>query len=577
MRQATLLLDWLDNPREERALHLAGPDGQWHHVPYPGLADDVYRVAALLRDAGVPRNGVVMLMLGEPLDFVAAFMAGLAIGATPLPVATPLTFRGRKHYVAHTGGIMSTAEPSVVLADDALAELAEEARSVTRSSCPVLRFSWENCLDADRSTRRYPADLALLQFTSGSTGHPKGVRVSWDNLAGNVSDIHHWLSWSDEDSVASWLPLYHDMGLIGALLTPLTAGSDLWLMLPDQFIRNPLRWIDCFGRKGATISTSPSFGYAYVARRLTPAQVADMDFSAWRLAILGAERIDPMAVAGFAALLGPRGFRSTSLAPAYGLAESTLAVSGVRPGTSSRVVRLEPGSAFDGEPVIISDTAVLGVDPVRGGGWVTGCGQPVRNTTVRIASDAGDILPDGHLGEIQVSGSSVAQGYVQAGPADQTFTPEGLATGDAGFMLDGEVFVIGRIGDSLKVRGAFLHAEEVEADVAALPGLGPGQVAAVFGTASGRDVAAVLIEDSSTAWLEDVVALLRSQTADQARIVILTSRRGAILRTSSGKPRRRVMWRQLMAGESSFRPAYTTWQEADGPCPWEPEKLLPDR
>jgi acyl-CoA synthetase (AMP-forming)/AMP-acid ligase II len=572
-----MLLDWLDNPREGHALHLAGPKDQWRHVPYSELADDVYRVAALLREAGVPRHGVVMLMLGEPLDFVAAFMAVLAIGATPLPVATPLTFRGRQHYVAHAAGIMSAAEPAAVLADYALAELAEEAGRAARVSRPVLRFSWESCPDPDRSARRAPGDLALLQFTSGSTGRPKGVRVSWGNLAGNISDIRHWLSWSDEDSLASWLPLYHDMGLVGAFLTPVTAGNDLWLMLPDQFIRNPLRWIECYGRRGVTVSTAPSFGYAYVARRVTPGQLAGLDFSTWRAAILGAERIDPMAAAGFTALLGPRGFRATSLAPAYGLAESTLAVSGVRPGTRSRVVRLKTGTAKDGAPVVVEETAELGADAVRGGGWVTGCGQPIRNTTVRIADEHGAVLPDGHLGEIVVSGPSVAQGYQPADPSDLVFTPGQVTTGDTGFVLDGEVFVIGRVGDSLKVRGAFLHAEEIEADLAVLPGLPAGRAAAIFGTISGRDVAAVLIEDSASSWLDDVVALLRSRTAGQARLAILTGRRGAILRTSSGKPRRRVMWRQLMAGETSFRQVYSTWQAADGPCPWAHAALLPDR
>src|SRR5690606_13127543 len=271
-------------------------------------------------------------------------------------------------------------------------------------------------------------------------------------------------------------PLYHDMGLIGTFLGSVVAQIDLWLMSPVDFIRSPARWLDCHGRHGVTITTAPNFGYGYATSRVRDEELAGADFSAWRVAMSGAERVDAGVVADFTTRLAPYGFDSRAITPCYGMAETTLAVTGVRPGLGARIVR-PAGPVDTGAPVTVAGTGTLGADrPEEPAGWIASCGRPVPGTAVEIVDDDGTPLPDGTFGEIRVSGTSVADGYETADPAaNRAFGDDGLRTGDAGFLLDGELYVVGRIGDSLKVRGRKVHAEDLEAALVSVPGVPPGR------------------------------------------------------------------------------------------------------
>jgi acyl-CoA synthetase (AMP-forming)/AMP-acid ligase II len=173
-------------------------------------------------------------------------------------------------------GVLTAAGPARVVADDLLSAAAAEASERAGLGAVVGRMPEAQALTGHAAPRRRPAELALLQFTSGSSGQPKGVRVTGENLGSNICGIRQWIDWTADEAGATWLPLYHDMGLIGALLTPVAHQFDLWVMTPDQFLREPLRWLECFGRNGVAITTAPSFGYGYTARRVRPADVADM-------------------------------------------------------------------------------------------------------------------------------------------------------------------------------------------------------------------------------------------------------------------------------------------------------------
>lgn len=563
-----MLLDWLDNPSSTCGIHLLKPDGSWFFRSYAELAVDVRRISAKLRQAGGAHGDVISLVIHDPWTYIASFMGSLAAGMVPSPLATPLAFRQSERYIAHLATVFSVAHPALVVTDARLADLARSGVIGAGGEATVLEVDLavadEAAADSALGTRAelIDTDLALLQFTSGSTGAPKGVRISCANLTANVRAIRSWLKWSAEDVFASWLPLYHDMGLIGGMVVPVVSGTDLWLMTPDQFVRAPLRWLECFGKHGATLTTAPSFGYAYTARRVSPEQITDFDFSGWRVAILGAERIEPAAISAFYRLVSSHNFNAGALIGAYGLAEVTLAATGAPPGGGSRLVRTKSTALAVGEAVVVAETGVLGVDAAGGAGWLTGCGAAVEGLDVSIIDEDGNPLPDGAFGEVFLSGSSLAQGYLTGADGVVPFGGDGLRSGDAGFLLGDELFVVGRIGESMKVRGASVHAEDVESELGNLDDLPNVRCAVAFGAVDSENLAVVFVEEHvGQDWLTAASERVRTITAGSASPLILRGKRGSIARTSSGKPRRRAMWTELLTGTA------TPWEAVHGQAP----------
>jgi acyl-CoA synthetase (AMP-forming)/AMP-acid ligase II len=363
--------------------------------------------------------------------------------------------------------------------------------------------------------------------------------------------IRTWLGMRPEDQTASWLPLYHDMGLIGCLLTPLVNQSDVWVFRPEQFILTPLRWLECLGARGVQLTVSPSFGFAYVAKHAPPERLEGLDFSAWRVAICGAERLDPEALRRFAGLLAPYGFRPETFLPAYGLAEATLAVTGVGVDAVPRAVRPRWDTVQLGEPVVVeAEAALTDAEAIGdGSGWLVGCGEPLLDAEVEVVGDDGVALGDDHVGEIVVRSPAVARGY-QGGDdvGTSAFGAAGLRTGDAGFLHGGELYVIGRIGDALKVRGRAIFSEDLEARVCAEAGLAKGRVVVLAGLIEGVESLCALVEDPPGDWVGAVASLLERELGPEGDVRVMAGPRGTIQRTSSGKPRRRVLWRELLAG-----------------------------
>ncbi|WP_328914613.1 MULTISPECIES: AMP-binding protein [unclassified Streptomyces] len=556
------VLDWLDDPVPERGIHYYRPDG-WRLRSYQEIAGNARRIAALLRASGVTR-GVVSLQIEDPETFVPAFLGTMYAGLTPSPIASPVTFTNHDAYTDHAAAVLAAAAPAAVLTDTAMRPLAAGACAKAGLGEPLVL---PEELPDEQQQARYDAELALLQFTSGSSGTPKGVRVTAGNLAANVRAIHGWLGVTAEDSCSSWLPLYHDMGLIGTFLGSVVAQIDLWLMTPLDFIRSPTRWLECHGKHAVTITTAPNFGYGYAASRVREPALEGTDFSTWRVAMSGAERVDPRVAADFAARLDPYGFRPSAFTPCYGMAETTLAVTGVVPGKGARIVR-PAGPMATGSPVTVTGSGTLGVDrPEDPARWITSCGAPVPETGLEIVGEDGKPLPEGSFGEIRVTGPSVALGYQSPDPnASAPFTADGLHTGDAGFVLDGELYVIGRIGDSLKVRGRKVHAEDLEAALAAVPGVPAGRCAVALGSWRGQGRAVAVVETQDDSWLPAATAMLRTVLDDSVAVTVLRTRRGVIPRTSSGKPRRRLMWQQAGDGTLPGDVLHDTFQDTAGPA-----------
>jgi fatty-acyl-CoA synthase len=545
------LLDWLEDPRAGYGIHFADEQGGWNFWDYPKLASAVARAADAIVEHRDGHGGVVTVVTRTGPEFIAAFFGSLLAGNTPSPLAFPLTMRDPRQYVQHATAILEVAQPTLVLADESLREMLAEAATEAglRHAPHVLAVSGE----AATPTFHERAELALLQFTSGSSGRPRGVRVTWENIESNIAMIRHWLRWTDDEPLATWLPLYHDMGLIGGVLTPLVNQTDIWIMRPDQFIRDPLLWLECFGSRQVAVGVAPNFGFAYATKRIPDEALEGMDFSPWKAAIVAAERLDPQALGKFAQKLAPHGFRASAIRPAYGLAEATLAVTGLPLNKVPGTLRIDWDEARMGQPILVEDETTL-AEPDRvgaGDGWLVACGEPHPGVTLTIADEDGNALPERCLGEIVVEGSTVAHGYEGRPGATTRFDGRRLHTGDAGFFADGDLFVLGRLGDSIKVRGRTVFVEDVEARLTNLDEVHKGKCVVLAGVHEGRNHLVALVEATAGGWMDGARAILQSEGGSEVSVAVVAAERGTIERTSSGKPRRRVLWQAFVRGAFS--------------------------
>lgn len=544
------MFDWLDESTTRRGIRFARDDGNWDMASYAELAALSHSVAAKLVDAFPSVQGqIVSVVVPTGPEFVGAYFGVLLAGATPAPLVPPTLFDDADAYVNHTASLMQVASGPVVSVP-AVGDVVTRAAKRAGLAEPLLLELGDGI--GCQFNRRAAPQHALLQFTSGSSGRPRGVRVTRENLEANITMIRHWIDWTPDGVGAHWLPLYHDMGLIGCTLTPTVYERDLWIMRPDQFIRDPKRWLDCFGRGGAHFTATPGFGFAYALRRVPPEQLEGSDFSHWRAAILGAERLDPGTLRSFAEAMAPHGFRANTFLPAYGLAECTLAVTGGRCRGLPRAVFPDWASMQPGSPVTIRrDAAVSSAEIEDGAGWIISCGHALAPTRVTVLHK-GVPVRDGVLGEICVSGPTVADGYRGNERSVSTeFTAEGVRTGDAGFIFDGELFVVGRLGDSIKIRGRTVYAEDLEARLTALRGVPKGRTVVLPGVDRGEESVTVIVETELGEWVEPATQVLRSEVGERTRIRIAAAPIGTIPRTSSGKPRRKVLWQSVVDGTLS--------------------------
>ena len=519
------LLGWLREPSAGRGLHFAGPDDRWDPWPQTDLAELTLRVPPALAARGVGRGEVVVNIQRSSPGFAATFFGTIAAGATTCSIAPPFAFQRADDYARHVGHLLDVARPALVVCDgDAAASVARLCAALDLPA-PVRFDDLVAGVPADAAPGD-PHDVALLQFTSGSSGASRGVRISHAALEANVTAMRRWLDWGPDAPGISWLPVHHDMGLIGCLVNLVVTGCDGWLLQPDDFIRDPLRYLRCISERQVQLAALPNFGLAYLLRKVRPEQLAGLRFDSLRSVILGAERIDPRVLAAFADLLAPHGFDRGALLPAYGGAEATLAATCLPLGEGWTADLPDGGS---GTPIV-------------------GCGRPLPGVGVAVVDPDGEQLPDGQVGEIVVTGDCIATGYQgPTGSASGTRLDGGvLHSGDAGFLRDGQLFVIGRMGDGMKVRGRMVFAESLEMALIE-QGIPERRVAVLLGVRDGTPTAAVVLDGAKPHWAALAAAVVREAT-DGAELVCLSLPRGTLAVTSSGKPRRRVMWQALCDG-----------------------------
>ncbi|WP_374323460.1 fatty acyl-AMP ligase [Streptomyces sp. AP-93] len=518
----------METPRRTAVRFCAGEDRE--ELSYEALDAAARSVARWLADRAEPGDRA-LLSFFPGTGFIQAFLGCLYAGVVPVPVPAQ---GGHSQQEARTDGIAADSGARLVLAEETLAE------ALTADGRDLEPFA------ADAGT------LAFLQYTSGSTSDPKGVMVPHGALVHNIGLMRRSHGWHSGMTWCSWLPAYHDMGLIAMMLTPLHLGGTAVLMSPTEFLKRPVSWLRLIDQYGADVSCAPNFAYDLCSRLLSDEQIAGLDLSRWRYACNGAEPVDAGTLARFAKRFAPAGFRTEALLPGYGMAETTLYVSGTRADSAPVVLRvsadgLAAGSltpAEPGEPA--QDLVSSGI---------------VRDLDVRIV-DPGTAreLPDGQVGEIWIRGDSVAHGYwrrpEQTAQAFGAVTASGeggfLRTGDLGALDAGELYVTGRLKEMIIVHGRNLYPHDIEREVRALDKAFAELPAAVFSVRPGAHEEIVVVQELRARGLgaDELRALARGAKSRLSAVLgvrvggIVLVRVGQVRRTTSGKIQRTRM-RQL--------------------------------
>ena len=520
-------------------------DGRSTFIAYADLLQEALRAAGALRGHGLVAGDRAALVVPEVGGFVKAFFGLSVAGLVPVPLVPPAQAGDLATFARQSRHLLLASRAAAVVTTPDVAPLLDlTALQPQPRICAVDDLLRGPALAAPAAPA---ADAtALLQFTSGATAAPKGVVLSHRNLAANVTAISGpaGLDVSTDDIGVSWLPLYHDMGLIGMLLAAMYATVSVVILSPVLFLKRPTAWLEAISRYRGTISFAPDFAYELCVRRVKPAQIGALDLASWRIAGCGAEPIRPDSLARFAEHFARAGFRRESFVASYGLAEHALAVSFSRRGF---VV-----DSVDADALVRESRAV----PVVNGSpaiRLVGCGGPFPGHAIRIVDDTGTPLAEREVGRIVARGPSVMEGYFEDAAATAEALQDGwLQTGDVGYLAGGELYVCGRTRDLIIRQGRKYHPPDLEAAIADVPGVRPSGVV-VFGITrfEGDDEAVAVLEARAALVPSDLVEQVRRRVRETAGLeldrVVLTPP-GSIPRTTSGKVRRAETRSRLAAG-----------------------------
>jgi acyl-CoA synthetase (AMP-forming)/AMP-acid ligase II len=501
------------------------------------------RAAAALSAAGVERGDRVAIVLRTEPAFLDAFFGTLLAGAVPAPLYPPVRLGRMDEYLAATARMVSVCGARAIVAGGAVRRLLGEV--VARARPPLGCLAADSLAAGGEELARAvgPDDLALVQFSSGSTVDPKPVALTHGALAAHVETLLALLAPGDADALVSWLPLYHDMGLIGGLFGALAHPGPAVLIPPEHFLARPALWLRALSRHRGTIAAAPSFAYAYCVQRIRDADLAGVDLSSWRVALNGAEPVSLAVAREFQRRFAPLGFRPEALRPVYGLSEAALAVTFADPSPDPRSVRLDPASlAATGE---IRD----------GAREVASVGRPIPGVEVEIRDERGNPAGEDRLGRIWVRGPSVMSAYLgQADATARALDGGWLDTGDLGFVRAGELYVHGRAKDVIVVRGANHAPDEFEGALSHVPGVRPGCAVAAGFDPDGRGEELVLLVERTRASRrgDDAVAdAVRQAVTERTGVTphtVVVLAPGCLPRTSSGKMRRAEAVRRWQRG-----------------------------
>ncbi|KEO89184.1 acyl-CoA synthetase [Erythrobacter longus] len=517
--------------------------------PYSEMREDAHQMAYRLIAAGIKPQDRVALIAETGPDFAALFCACVYVGAWPVPLPLPTSFGGKESYIDQLSVQLKSSDPVVLIYPEEIAEMASQAAE--RQECSGI--SWQDFAKYDAPVVELPEvspdDICYLQYSSGSTRFPTGVAVTHKALLHNLYGHAVSMELGENDRCISWLPWYHDMGLVGCFLSLIANQFSADLLKPDAFARRPLAWLDMISRNpGNTASYSPTFGYDICARRISSqTNVAErFDLSRWRIAGNGADMIRPDVMQNFVNAFSDAGFKASAFTPSYGLAEAVLAVTVMPPGEGIKVELVEE-ERLSGTPRDLSRPARYRA--------IVNCGKPLPDMEVLISGENGERREDHQIGKVWCRGPSVMHSYFRNPEATEDCLVDGwLDTGDMGYTADGYLFIVGRAKDMIIINGKNHWPQDIEWAVEQLPGFNHGDIAAFsLETENGEEAPAVLVHCRVSDPVERVK--LREQISDKVRsvtgmscVVELVPPR-TLPRTSSGKLSRAKAKKLYLAGE----------------------------
>ena len=522
--------------------------------PFAEMRGDAQAMAQRLIAHGIVAGDRVALVAETSPEFAALFFGAIYAGAWPVPLPLPTSFGGRGAYVDQLAVQLQSCDPKILFYPPDIAEMGHDAAAAQS----VEGIAWDVFARLPLVECALPKasgdDIAYLQYSSGSTRFPHGVAVTHHALLNNLAAHSHGMQVGDGDRCVSWLPWYHDMGLVGCFLSVVANQVSTDYLKTEDFARRPLAWLDLISRnQGTTLSYSPTFGYEICSRRVsTQTHAADrFDLSRWRVAGNGADMIRPDVMQRFVDTFAQSGFKASAFLPSYGLAEATLAVSIMPPGEGIVVELVEETQLSGGESR--SDR------PQRYRA-VVNCGKAARDMRIEVREEDGSILPDRQIGKVWCSGPSLMTGYYRDPEATAAcMAPDSdggvwLDTGDMGYLSDGYIYIVGRAKDMIIINGKNHWPQDIEWAVEQLPGFKAGDIAAFAITApGGEETPAVLVQCRSSdagerKRLHDAIReRVRSITGMQCIVELIPPR--TLPKTSSGKLSRSKARNLYLSGE----------------------------
>lgn len=555
------LLHWRTSHQPDQWLYTFLTDGESgrDHLTFAELERQARRIAAALQDAHVGAGERALLIYPSGLDFIAAFFGCLYSGIIAVPVYPPSAARSDRTLTKFRA-IAENAQPAVVLTTSALSSRAENlrvqtpalqaARVIVTSEIPAgLEEQW-------RAPAINSDTLAFLQYTSGSTGIPKGVMVTHGNLLHNSALVARYCQHPADAHIVTWLPLYHDLGLIGGILQPLYAGIESTILTPAAFLQRPFRWLQAVSQTRATLSGGPNFAYDLCVRKISEEQKATLDLSNWQTVANGAEPVRAETMERFSQAFASCGFQRNNFYPCYGLAEATLVVSAGKKGVYPTI------GTFQGR-ALEQNRIVEATPDEKDARTIVSIGHPYQEVVI-ADPDTLTRNVEQQVGEIWVTSPSVTQGYWKR-PEDTASTfgvhlasGEGpfLRTGDLGFIKDGELFITGRLKDLIIIRGSNHYPQDIEQTVEKSHAALRANCSAAFSVDIAGEEQLVIVSEVERQYLNTdlapVVANIRQAIAEQHELqtsVIQLIKTGSLPKTSSGKVQHRGTREAFLDGQ----------------------------
>ncbi|MGE0667781.1 MAG: fatty acyl-AMP ligase [Sphingomonadales bacterium] len=534
-------------------------------LSFHDLRERALSTARRLITAGLERGCRVALIADTTPDFIVAFFGCQYAGLLPVPLPLPTSFGGKDGYVEQLGKQMVSCQAVAAIAPTGMSDLLVQAADGLGMKLVVTSEELAALPEGDPDLRpQGPGDICYLQYSSGSTRFPHGVAVTQTSVMSNChGNAAHGIEVRDGDRMMSWLPFYHDMGLVGAMLTLVAVQVTADYLPTEFFARRPLLWLELISRNKATISYSPTFGYELCARRVKPEQVAELDLRSWRVAGLGAEMIRADSMREFVNTFAPAGFSAKAFLSSYGLAECTLAVSFMPIDQGIEV------DVVDESLLSLEHRAVPATSATAKTREVVNCGIPMPEYDLDIRDENGDPLGERGVGKIYVRGPSVMSGYFNDPEGTRSVLDENgwLDTGDMGYMIGPSLYIVGRAKDLIILNGRNHWPQDIEWTVEQIDGLRSGDSAAISVPGRGNEEVAMILVQPRVSELaerrrlvDEIKRRVQKEVGIACRVALVKPR--SLPRTSSGKLSRVKARANYMSG--LLEPL-----EGSDPYPWE--------